>query len=565
MIDSVSVLLAKPAIRLVESLLKPLIEMGEKGASNKSKVAYHHIFNSYRQYLIDVFNRHSYFTSIVFKNEQKKLDDYYLPLTILKQPVNQPLNEEITITEYPNKLFKAVKRILIVDTAGMGKTTLLKYLFLCCVKQEAGIPIYIELRKLSKEMSIFDFIRMQLADLSDIEGNNKTHLLLELLKTGEFVFFLDGYDEIPENQRLAVTSGLQDFLYKAAKNNYIMTSREENSLVAFPQFQRFTIRPLHKYEAYQLLKKYADNNLSSTLIAKLEQPENAAIHEFLTNPLLTSLLYKSFEFKHIVPLKRHIFYRQVFEALYEAHDLTKEGGEYQRSKRSGMDIDKFEQVLRSLGVLSYQKDKIEFTKDELLTFIDDAKKLSSDNKATSSNIAHDLTHAVPLMVEDGNYIRWTHKSIQEYFAAQFICRNTGGKQKEILLNYLHNKDFTKHVNLIILCADIDKTSFRQSIAKKLAETLLSEFRSIYEADFSGISTDLLIDRKRLTVGKETFLLRLDLYKISNSTDSPLEPTLDKVKKLAPIFQEMEKQSIKGEYQYGKKSAWVNPGIWEMIT
>ena len=79
-----------------------------------------------------------------------------------------------------------------------------------------------------------------------------------------------------------------------------MTSREEIGLTAFPQFQRFKIRPLQKQEAYTLLTKYAENNLSRTLIAKLEQPENSAIHEFLTNPLLTSLLYKSFEYKHTV-------------------------------------------------------------------------------------------------------------------------------------------------------------------------------------------------------------------------------------------------------------------------
>ncbi len=129
-------MLAKPAADLTVTLLQPLIERLKRLVSTKSQLAYHHIFNSYRNYLTSTFERYSYFTSIVFKNEQKKLEDYYLPLTILKQPEN----EEITITQFPKELSKTVKKILIVDTAGMGKTTPLKYLFLCCVRESAGIP-----------------------------------------------------------------------------------------------------------------------------------------------------------------------------------------------------------------------------------------------------------------------------------------------------------------------------------------------------------------------------------------------------------------------------------------
>lgn len=333
----ISTAIAKPALKLVTHLLQPVIDKLKIEASKQAQVAYHRIFNLYTEYLDQSFERHSYFNSIVFKNEQKKLVDYYLPLTLIKQSSKE--EKEIVMCLYPKELIEETKKVLVVDTAGMGKTTLLKYLFLSCVTSEAGIPIYIELRKLTKKKLILDFI---LEQLSNVEGKCKSTLFFKLIESGEFVLFLDGYDEIPEIERTEVTASIQQLIEKAPKIKYIMTSREESGLIAFPQFQRYTIKPLKKEEAYNLLKKYADNKLSETLIAKLELPENAPIHEFLTSPLLTSLLYKSFEYKNLIPFKRNIFYRQVFEALFESHDLTKEGGEYHRLKKCSLDIDRFE-------------------------------------------------------------------------------------------------------------------------------------------------------------------------------------------------------------------------------
>lgn len=449
----------------------------------------------------------------------------------------------------------ATRKVLIVDTAGMGKTTLLKYLFLCCVREEAGIPIYIELRKLNKKLSILDFI---LEQLSDLHGRCKEELLMQLLSTGAFVFFLDGYDEIPENERAAVTPGLQSFFEKAPNNRFVLTSREETGLIAFPEFQRYIIQPLEKEEAYTLLRKYGENQLAETLIQKLKQPENAPIHEFLTNPLLTSLLYKSFEYKHIIPLKRHIFYRQVYEALYESHDLTKDGGGYLRTKRCGLDIDRFECILRALGALSYRKNKVEFAKDELLFFINDAKKLSSENKAVSSEILHDLTHAVPLMVEDGNYIRWTHKSIQEYFAAQYICRDSQGNKKDILLKYFHN-DLSRHLNLITLCADIDRPCYKQSIAKEIAETLLEEFNTTYQNEFSHVLPEELTRRKELCAEKELFFVRAKVPERFRIDPSDYHKIIDI--EVNPIQDEMRKQS---DLSLGCSIGLENPSIARVI-
>ncbi|MGZ6416669.1 MAG: NACHT domain-containing protein [Bacteroidia bacterium] len=500
-------ILAKP----IADLLKPIIDKLTSKINEELKLTYHQIFNSYGKYLENEYERHSRFTSIVFKNEQKRLDDYYIPLTLVKHTSGSDKTVEEKIDSYPLKTVNEVNKLLIVDTAGMGKSTLLKYLFINCVREKAGIPLFIELRKLSSKKLLLDFIVEQLAD---INGSSERNLIINLLESGEFVFFFDGYDEIADSERPEVTANLQAFITKAPRNKYFITSRDEKGLIAFADFQRFTIKPLLREEAFCLLRKYAENTLAEKLINKLEQPGYKNIEEFLVNPLLTSLLYKSFEYKAIIPLKRHVFYRQVFEALYESHDLTKEGGEFQRNKRSKLDIDAFEQVLRYLGYLSYKEQKIEYTKDELLKFVDRAKQLSGLHTTISSDIIHDLTHAVPLMIHEGNYIRWAHRSIQEYFSALCICRNMQGKQLEMLLKYYREVNFDSHINLVSLCADIEPSYFRQSILKDILENLLKEFGSIYKDIPNKINQELIIKRKKLLVGNKIYLINANSKELS---------------------------------------------------
>jgi len=490
-------MLAKPAIQLVNRLLQPLIKKIESEVSEKSQVLIHRIFGSYSKYLENTVERHSYFNSVVFKNEQRRLEDFYLPLTL----VDNREKISVLLNNYPKSKIDKIGRLLIVDTAGMGKTTLLKFLFIKCVEQGAGIPMFVELRKLSRKVTLSSFLLDQLAD---IQGKCQPDLFYRLLDSGEFVFFLDGYDEIGETEREAVTASIQQFIEKTPGNKFIMTSREEEGLAAFPSFLRYTVSPLKKKEAYSLLRKYADGPLAETLIAKLDLPENIAIHEFLTNPLLTSLLFKSFEYKHTIPLKRHIFYRQVYEALFETHDLTKEGGEFERPKRTRLDVDRFEKIIRAFGALSYKAGKTEQSKSDTLLLLGNARTLASEAKTQPSKILHDLTHAVPLLVEDGNYIRWNHRSIQEYFAAEYICKNTEGRQTEILLDYFNSGDINKHANLLLLCADIDRSAFDQSIGKSIANKLLTDYEASYQKFPSCISQSAVNERLSLTVGRHIF-------------------------------------------------------------
>jgi len=74
-------------------------------------------------------------------------------------------------------------------------------------------------------------------------------LLLHLLKSGQFIFFLDGFDEITFEDRRKVTEDIQSFIAKAFDNLFVITSRHETALASFGEFREFTIKPLSKQEA----------------------------------------------------------------------------------------------------------------------------------------------------------------------------------------------------------------------------------------------------------------------------------------------------------------------------
>jgi hypothetical protein len=68
----------------------------------------------------------------LYFGNQRLLEDLYVPLTVtpVAQDLADPDKESIKITRFDSRLLPKHKRVLITDTAGMGKSTLLKFLLL---------------------------------------------------------------------------------------------------------------------------------------------------------------------------------------------------------------------------------------------------------------------------------------------------------------------------------------------------------------------------------------------------------------------------------------------------
>jgi hypothetical protein len=459
-----------------------------------------------RDYLERSYKNAEIMNTIVFKNQQKKVDDLYIPLTLIKtNPMYKNEKEEIYIDKYKDKLINKYKKILLVDSAGMGKSTIIKYLYLNAIRENKGIPVLIELRKLEKDVAIIEFI---LNEINGIRRYFEKEHILQLIEGGDFIFFFDGYDEVIQESKKEVTENLQKFISKTSNNIFIISSRDENELNCFGDFQRFDIKSLTKNEAYKLIKKYDNNGeLSKELIGKLETEENLKIiKEFLENPLMVSLLYKAFEYKKTIPYKKHIFYRQVYDALFEEHDLSKPGA-YKRKKESNLDIEDFHCILRTIGFITLTKG-VTYSKEEFIKIIYQARQKNIGINFNENKFILDITYSVPIFIKEGTEYRWAHKSFQEYFAACYISYDAKEKESLILKKMIEKDRIQKYYNILDFCYDINYKEFIRTIMYPIINDLEEFYKNKYNDDeYNVISQEDIYIRKAIEFKYEEVNIR----------------------------------------------------------
>ena len=461
-------------------------------------------FDMFEKYLSVKYESYRKINTMATRDNERELSEIFIPLAIKEQKKdgeNVDSVESITVDGFPYRFSQGNRKNLIVDTAGMGKSTLVKKIFLDLVNTRLYIPIFVELRRLSDRKKIVSEICEMLGVSKDESRINE---VLSLFKTGDFVFILDGYDEIPLNYRNIVTEDLVSFIQDFGNNIFIMTSRPEDSFIDFQNFDVFRIEPLTKAMAFSLLEKHDNGgDTSKLLIKKLKDNVYDTISEYLTNPLLVSMLYAAFDFKQTIPLKKHLFYEQVYDAYFEKHDLTKGGG-FRHQKQSNLDSYDFDRVLRSIGFKSLKSQKVEYNYNEFLEIIKLAQESCKDLKFKATDFKADLLEAVPLFCKEGFYHKWVHKSMQEYFAARYIYMDAQYCQEELLTAMYNSSKFEHYYNLFDIYYDIDVFSFKKNIVLPLLCSFRDFFQSKYH-EVDGIPDNLVRERIGLLFLKNVWM------------------------------------------------------------
>ncbi|MGV3290243.1 NACHT domain-containing protein [Bacillus wiedmannii] len=459
-------LIVEPVKHVLNTWLKPKLEESKQKREIDRKLETF-AFEVFSDYLNKTYETQNNINVIALGLQQIKVKEIYVPLTIY----STEKQEKVRIDEYKEDFSEQYKKVVIVDTAGMGKSTLMKIMFISAIEQNKGIPVFIELRNLTKEKDIIDVIIENISTLKETHGKE---FLLEIINRGDFIFFLDGYDEIPFQHKQDVTRQLKRFISLAGNNIFYLTSRPDESLASFGEFQQYEIRDLEKEEAYQLIKKYDDViqlNLYTSIIKQIDenitQQRFSELESFLGNPLLVSFLYLTFKHKKDIPALKIEFYRKVYDALFESHDLSKES--YKRDKYSGLSSGNMQKILMKLGFLCLRENVNDYDKNKILKLIDKAKNSPYFKDIQEELIFKDLLETVPLFTIDGLSYKWAHKSFMEYFAAYFIDNQ---ESREKILNDIYNSsNFSIYINMLDFFYDID----RQLFDKVLVYPIIMEF------------------------------------------------------------------------------------------
>ncbi|MDC9753361.1 NACHT domain-containing protein [Proteus mirabilis] len=475
--------LFKPwAFKIFEEKVLPFVFCKGADVYNRKKNLYK-LKGQMSDYLAKTRAQCSIINSLAFPNVLKKVNDIYIPLTL--SMLDSREEREHTIKR-GDLFLSEFNNILIIDNAGMGKSTLMKKIVIDTIDHSEYIPIYIELRTLTNNP-----IEEQINKLLGFDDVNDSD---SILKKIPFIYFFDGVDEIPFDLKNDLIKKIKVFSDEMSNSKIIITSRPDQSLLELHSFNRFKIKPLEIEQSYDLIKLYDINLvkrgssliLSNKLITEIKlmrEKENNTILEFLTTPLYVSLLFCSYRYKPVIPRRKDLFYSQVFEALFETHDLSKETG-YVREKSSGLDITDFSIILRRLAFWCLKNNgKLEFSRAELESILTNITEKLKGVNVKPIYFINDLTYSVPLFIKEGALYRWSHKSLMEYFSAEFICIEVKDKRDDLLLKLYESGSAVKYKNIIELCSDIDYASFRKSILRKCLTEYFEHLEKLEDLDF----------------------------------------------------------------------------------
>ncbi|HEY4291603.1 NACHT domain-containing protein [Luteibacter sp.] len=427
-------------------------------------------------------------STVAFPQETTQIDKIYIPLKL--QERNRPNHHEIDA--FPSSLLTKVRKLLVVDAAGMGKSTVSRVIFLRALGEQKALPVFVDLRRLTGDTRIDDVLAAQFALKKKHEEQ-----FFDFLRTQPILFLFDGFDEIAESEKIHVARMIRDFVDQNEKATFFVTSRPEIYFSNFTDFKKYSIKPLAKSEAHELIRKYGAayeiEDRAKSLLEELRAKHDPAVSSFLENPLLTSLLFRAFEYKSVVPVKRGVFYRQVFDALYDAHDLNKETG-FVRTKKTGLHQDDFHRVLRAMASMFRRRKVSEVTQD---IFKEMAREVTatvcSDLTFAPDDLVHDCTSSVPLFARDGNHIRWSHKSLLDYFLSEFLTRDYTESKIEALKKVAFSGQSIADQNFLTLVHETDPTLFTEAVTIPAGAHCLRR----YEGRFQGPRATQSVHRSRI--------------------------------------------------------------------
>lgn len=325
------------------------------------------------------------------------------------------------------------EKVLISGTAGAGKTMFMRWCALRLIETMAShgrIPLFIELRKAGKSLSKETLEKYIFENTSSAKDSSNFAQFTNALEAGVFVVILDAIDEIPPANRADSIAAILNFVQKYPKCSFIASTRPEERLEAVQEFSVYHSTAMTLEQIIEVIDKLEhDREKQDALIEKLRGGLFARLSEFLSNPLLATIMLIAFDHGGDVPERLTSFYRQAFEALYQRHDASK--GAYRREQYANLSLDEFQRVLSIFCFESYMEFNFRFTDSDLLERFDDA--LNYEGITSSANaVVDDVKESLCMIVRDGWDNVFAHRSFQEYFSALFISRYREGPVRPII-------------------------------------------------------------------------------------------------------------------------------------
>jgi hypothetical protein len=411
-------------VRLVEQNVDTFVKKGQQligGAKNAVRVK---VRSTYSDYLRCLYDRYSHSKSFFIRDEAVPLYDFYVPMGL-------SCNDQKMSIASMKKISSIGKLAIITGGGGSGKSTMMRHLLIDSIRSGEKIPVFVELRALNQsEQTVIELVKDTLSSNKLVFNDD---YIDKALDAGHFVFFFDGLDEILRSKQETIGKQIQKLASKYDENWIVISSRPDNGLFSWQQFNVFAITDLTIGQACELIQKIPyDESIKSKFVEALRESLYQKHRSFLSNPLLLSIMLLTYGENADIPNKLSLFYNQAYETLFQRHDALKGG--FRRDRNTRLDIQDFAKVFSAFSIQTYDQRLFDFSPSVARDYLSKAKKLTN-LEFNEEEYLSDATQAVNLLVEDGVHLQFTHRSFQEYFTAIFVREANVDIQRKLISKY----------------------------------------------------------------------------------------------------------------------------------
>ncbi|WP_448603814.1 GUN4 domain-containing protein [Thermoleptolyngbya sp.] len=384
----------------------------------------------------------------------------------------------------------AYRQLVVLAWGGYGKTTLLKHLTYCygTKKVSSDAPKLVPVLLLRKYRDILTTDNSpNLPDLMTQHhipglpgGQDITppqNWAIDLLRSGNALIMLDGFDEVPKAKRPTVAKWINRQTEQYPKSVFILTSRpkaytEQHPADRIDFYTPLWVRDFNATQRQQFVQQwywaqefYASGRQdtaevrqtakesANALLAQIEsRPELQALAK---NPLLLNMIV-SFHWRNPgakLPSRRVNLYREICHLNLNHRPSARQIETY----LTQCDAQKILQRL-ALAMTRGRKERVE--KAPLLKELDEYLKEQSEN-IPASDFLDQVVEISELLVQQEEEYEFAHLSFQEYLAAAEIAR-----QKRESLLYDHFADDWWKPTILLYAAQVNPTTLVREMIRQ---------------------------------------------------------------------------------------------------
>ncbi len=387
-----------------------------------------------RGYLSALNDKYNKIKTLLYYEEPHPFYDFYVCNTVVKRtPVSESDGYHYRFREIENATPAIIgshdQYAILAAYGGMGKSMMMRHFMLTAIRDfdtYGKIPLFVQLKDYqggASAQSLQDHIyNSTLFSLSDFLPDQ----FETMLRAGMFLILLDGLDELGSAFQADFETALDRFIDFYPDNQYVMSSRPFTDFISFGRFTIWHLSSFSNEQALELIDKLEfrpdDETVKAKFVQALKEKLFETHHDFVSNPLLLTIMLMTFgQIAEISP-RMHIFYRDAYAVLSQKHDASK--GAFKRQLKTGLSSEQFADYFAEFCARSYTHEKYEMTEDEAKKYFFELgeRRKHPEMTATAADFLYDLCANMCLMFMESGKYHFTHRSFQEYFCALYFSR-----------------------------------------------------------------------------------------------------------------------------------------------